>query len=603
MANDVLVTCHSIAKTFGSRALFEELDIVVEEGERIGLIGPNGAGKSTLLKILSGEVLPDQGNVSVKKGLKIGVLEQTPRLDHSLTVEETVLKQARLSHGDSGDAQAGEILSKLDLNPLASKKIEHLSGGWRKRTALARELVKQPGLLLLDEPTNHLDIESILWLEQFLTRADFATVTITHDRLFLQRVATRILELDKRNKNGILSVKGDYSTYLDRKEILMNTQIKQEAALQNRLRRETEWLRQGAKARTTKQQARIQAAAVLKDEVEDLENRNRTQSTRIDFLSSDKKPKRLIEAKKITKTINGRILFKDLDLFIGPDSRIGLLGTNGCGKSTLIRALMNLEPVDSGTIIRSEHLKVTYFEQNREALDPKVTLRKTLCPRGDEVNFQGKLVHIQGYLDRFLFKKEQTDMQVGYLSGGEQSRVLIAKLMLEECNVLVLDEPTNDLDVETLDVLQNCLDDFDGAVILVTHDRYFLDQVSQEIHAFPAPEENTGRVISFSGLAQWENWRKEKAASQKETAKKAKEEASSSNKKKKMGFNETRELSGMEEKIHRVEAELASLEQQAQAPENTSHASKLTEIYQAISEKQAEIEKLYARWAELEAMR
>lgn len=597
MAQEILVTCQSVTKGFGARPLFEGLNFVVAEGERIGLIGPNGAGKSTLLKMLAGQILPDHGEISLKKGLRIGMLEQSPKLP-SITVEEVVT-------GDAEHALAGEVLSKLDLNSIRERNVDTLSGGWKKRVALARELVKEPNLLLLDEPTNHLDIESILWLEGFLARSPFATVTITHDRLFLQRVSNRILELDKRNPTGLLSIRGDYADYLDKKETLIENQLKQETVLKNRLRRETEWLRRGAKARTTKQQARIHAAAELKETVEDLERRNATRSAQFDFLGTDKKPKRLIEAKKISKVINDRPLFKDFDLFVGPDSRIGLLGTNGCGKSTLIRTLLGTEQPDSGTIIRSEHLKVAYFEQNRETLDPKMTLRKTLCESGDQVNFQGRLVHIQGYLDKFLFKKEQTDMAVGYLSGGEQSRVLIARLMLQQANVLVLDEPTNDLDVETLDVLQDCLDEFDGAVILVTHDRYFLDQVSSEIYAFPTPEDYSGRVVSFSGLSQWENWRKEKQQTQKQLAqaKPVEKVQEQPTKKRKLSYNESRELSQMEDNIHKAESALKLLEEQSQLPENLSNSSKLTEIYAGIHQKQAEVEKLYARWAELEALK
>ena len=247
--------------------------------------------------------------------------------------------------------------------------------------------------------------------------------------------------------------------------------------MRNTLRRETEWLRQGAKARTTKQKARIQAAQNLSEQVEELEFRNQSRTARIDFQSSDKKPKRLLEAKGITKAFGGRTLFRGLDCFIGPGSRVGLLGSNGCGKSTLIRVLLGSEAPDEGTILRSEHLKVAYFEQNRETLPQQTTLRKTLCPSGDHVLYRGNEVHIHGYLDRFLFRREQVDMLVGKLSGGEQARVLLARLMLKEANVLVLDEPTNDLDMETLHVLQDCLTEFDGAVLLVTHDRYFLDQV------------------------------------------------------------------------------------------------------------------------------
>ncbi len=587
----ILIAAKKISKTFGARPLFEDLTFVVESGERIGLIGPNGAGKSTLLKILSGQLGVDDGELSLQRGLKVGFLEQTPNLPEDATARDLVTGEL-----------AGEVLSRLELSPFADFPVGKLSGGWKKRVALGRELAKEPELLLLDEPTNHLDIESILWLEGFLAKSRFATVTITHDRLFLQRVANRILELDRRNPGGLLNVVGDYTTYLQRKEELISVQQKHETVLKNTLRRETEWLRQGAKARTTKQQARIQAAGVLAEKVEELEYRNQSKSARLDFQSTDKKPKRLLEAKAITKRYGNRTLFENLDLFVGPGSRIGLLGTNGCGKSTLIRILLGTEAADSGTVLRSEHLKVAYFEQNRETLDPTLTLRKTLCPAGDQVNYRGKMVHIHGYLDRFLFRREQVDMLIGKLSGGEQSRVLLARLMLKESNVLVLDEPTNDLDVDTLNVLQDCLSDFDGAVLLVTHDRYFLDQVATEIYAFPSPGEE-GPVLTFAGLDQWETWRKNRASAKKVQAKEDAASSGASSKKRKLSYNETRELAGMEGKIQEAEARLAKAQEESQSPEIQSNSGRLIEIFEDISKRQTELETLYARWAELEAMK
>jgi ATP-binding cassette subfamily F protein uup len=599
----ILISANNIGKTFGARPLFEGLTFVIDAGERIGLIGPNGAGKSTLLNIMALRQSVDTGDLSIQRGLKIGFLEQTPKLPLQSTVEEAVLSGSPDPDEYEAMALSHELLSKLDLEPFSKYPVERLSGGWKKRVALARELMREPELLLLDEPTNHLDIESILWLESFLEKSRFATITVTHDRLFLQRVANRILEVDKRNPQGLLSVIGDYATYLERKDELLQNQRTQEEKLQNRLRRETEWLRRGPKARTTKQQARIQAAETLKEEVSELEFRNQSRTARIDFQSSEKKPKRLIEAKSITKSFGGRPLFKNLELFIGPGSRLGLLGHNGCGKSTLIKVLLGMEAPDTGEVFRSEHLNVAYFEQNREALDPEKTLRHTLCPSGDHVNYRGKMVHIAGYLDRFLFRKEQFDMPLGRLSGGEQSRVLIAKLMLKESNVLILDEPTNDLDVETLDILQDCLTDFDGAVLLVTHDRYFLDQVATEIHAFPSGADEPGKVISFAGLAQWEDWHRQRLQERKSGGKAATSPSGTDEKKKrKLGFNETRELSLMEGNIQKAEAKLGELEAETQLPVNQSNAARLAELYQEITKAQGEIERLYARWAELEAM-
>ncbi|MBI1859643.1 MAG: ABC-F family ATP-binding cassette domain-containing protein [Deltaproteobacteria bacterium] len=597
----MLLSASVVSKAFDARPLFQGLTFVVEERERIGLIGPNGAGKSTLLKILAGQLPPDSGTLSLQKGLRVGFLQQELKLPPDLTVEDYVMHAAMEAPGGDGPALAGELLSKLDLNALSHKTLDSLSGGWKKRAALARELVKEPDLLLLDEPTNHLDIESILWLETFLANARFASLIVTHDRLFLQRVTNRILEIDRRNPNGLLNVRGDYATYLEQKEVLLDTQKREERVLRNTLRRETEWLRRGPKARTTKQQARIQAAGELKEAVEELSARNETRSARINFQGVEKKPKRLIEARAITKRFGDTTLFKDFDIFIGPKDRIGLLGANGCGKSTLIQVLLGSVAPDSGQLLRAEQLQVAYFDQVRDSLDPTLTLWKALCPHGDHVNYRGRPVHVRGYADRFLFNKEQLEVNVGRLSGGERARVLIARLMLNEANILVLDEPTNDLDVDTLNVLQDCLTEFDGAVLLVTHDRYFLDQVASQIYAFPT-EENQGHLTAFAGLDQWERWREAKKA--KPTARQAETPTPiAPPKKRKLGFNETRELATMEGTLQSVEARLKDLESQSTEPDVVSDSKRLSQIFQEIAKTQLEIERLYARWAELEALR
>jgi ATP-binding cassette subfamily F protein uup len=476
-----------------------------------------------------------------------------------------------------------------------------MSGGWKKRVALARELVRKPDLLLLDEPTNHLDVETILWLERLIAQSPFATVTITHDRLFLNKVSNRIIELDPRHAGGLLDVRGDYADYLETREHLITAQERREVILKNTLRRETEWLRRGAKARTTKQQARIQRAGDLKDEVEELGVRNQARTARLEFQTTDRNPKKLVEAKGISKSYGERQIFKGLDLLLTPGTRVGLLGPNGSGKSTLIRVLLGHEEPGSGTVTRSEHLTVAYFDQTRESLDPSLTLVKTLCPVGEFVDYRGSRVHVRSYCDRFLFTQGQMDMPVGRLSGGEQSRVLIAKLMLGAANLLVLDEPTNDLDLATLGVLEECLREFGGAVLLVAHDRYFLDQVATRILAFPP---GGGNPVPFADLSQWEDWHEARAAEQERAAKAASKVAApaatpSPASKKRLGYKEQRELDSMEGNIQAAEEKLARLTEESGRPENLSNAVKLSELTSQMAETQAEIDRLYARWAEL----
>jgi ATP-binding cassette subfamily F protein uup len=482
----------------------------------------------------------------------------------------------------------------------AQSKIGTLSGGWQKKVALAKELVKEPELLLLDEPTNHLDLDSILWLEELLIRSPFAVIVITHDRVFLQNVTTRILELGQQYAQGVLDVRGNYSSYLELKESKISQQKAEEITLKNKLRRETEWLRRGPKARTTKQQARIDRAIELQSDVTELEYRNRSRDVSLEFHSSKKQPKRLIEARNISKSYGSKRLFDDFSLFMGPGSRVGLLGRNGCGKSTLIRCLIGQEPTDSGSVLRAEQLSVAYFEQKRESLDLTLSVQKTLCPGGDTVIYRGQPIHIRGYLDRFLFSSEQIELPVGKLSGGEQSRLLLAKLMLNEAKILVLDEPTNDLDIETLDVLQNCLTDFEGGIILVTHDRYFLDQVATEIVAFPPFGSDLQGLIKFADLSQWERWREENQPIKE--SKKIRKEEDTQKKKKRMSYNDVRELSLMEGKIQKAEEKLSDLQAEVSQADIQSNAKKLTEIYRQIAETQQEVEKLYLRWSEFEAM-
>jgi ATP-binding cassette subfamily F protein uup len=605
----VIISCTQLKKAFAARPLFEGINFAIESGERIGLIGPNGAGKSTLLKIMAGADTPDEGTVSLQRGLRVGILEQIPMFAKSATVESAITEGIAGAHDFEHVSRVKEYMSRLSLDEsngiFDHTPIEKLSGGWKKRVALARLFVGDHDLVLLDEPTNHLDVESILWLEDFLSNASFASVAVTHDRLFLQRVSSRILELDKRNPGGLLAINGDYADYLESKAILMAGQERREPALKNTFRRETEWLRRGARARSTKQYARIKQAEKLKKEVSELEYRNTTWTAKLDFHPAERNPKKLIEAKGISKSYGDRVIFKDVDLLITPGIRLGLLGANGCGKTTLIRTLLGEEKPDSGEIEMSEHLEVIYFEQNRETLDMNATVDETVCPAGDHVKYRGNYIHIRSYLDRFHFSQLQMGMEVRRLSGGEQSRLLIARLMLKEGNVLVLDEPTNDLDIGTLEVLEQCLLEFPGAVILVTHDRYFLDQVANRLLAFGEPDGlNAGKVLPFTTLEQWErSYANEQAARRAEEnrARKRSDEAPGTAVKCKLTFKKQFEFDHIEENIHKAEALLAELKSESVLPEVVSSASRLAELIPEIARLEAEIDRLYKRWAELES--
>ncbi|MEN0058062.1 MAG: ABC-F family ATP-binding cassette domain-containing protein [Bdellovibrio sp.] len=599
----LLLNTYKLEKSFAGKALFKNVSLGIEEGDRIGLVGPNGAGKSTLLRILAGQISQDGGDVTTKKGLRWGFLEQTPLFKEDETILNAIL--SRCADPYDSMAKAYEWMARLELTSFGEDfLVRDLSGGWRKRVALARELVEEPELLLLDEPTNHLDVSSILWLEEFLAKAAFATVIITHDRLFLQRVTNKIFDLDPKNPQYLLSIKGGYIEYLEAKEQLLQAEEQREMVLKNTLRRETEWLRRGAQARQTKQKARIERAGTLKEDVEETTQRNRARVAKIEFKDTERQPQKLIELDHVTKAYNGRVLFQDLSYLVTPKTRLALLGDNGSGKSTLIRILLKEESPDSGVVSHADNIKVAYFEQNRETLQPQLSVLKNICPDGDYVHYQGQYVFARSYLERFLFNRQQMDLPVEKLSGGEQSRLRLAQLMLNEAQVLVLDEPTNDLDVATLAVLEESLKEFKGAVILVTHDRYFMDQVASQIMSFHRGSDGTTSLETFTGYLQWEEWyeeektRQAQEAERKNEQKKAESKAATA-KSAKLSFKEKYELDNMESTILSLEEDLQKAQEESQRPEVVSQASKVQDLYVRISELQAEIERLYARWAEL----
>ena len=600
----VLISAHDLKFAFSHRVLFEGLTFSVSSGEKIALIGQNGAGKSTLLKILAGQMDPDSGTVSKSRGLRIGYLPQAPTFPDGLTVRDAIYAGIE-NHDDwSITGAAEEAMSRLSIKTkemsYEGRLVSELSGGWQKKVALAHELAKGPDVLFLDEPTNHLDVESVLWLEEWVRNSSLCIVIISHDRAFLRKTAKRIIEIDKRNPDGILSIEGTYDQFLTIKAEYIEAQLSRQSSLQNVLRREDEWLKRGAKARTTKQQARIDRAGDLKEEVQTLAYKNRSQTVKLEFDSADRGPKKLAELEKVSKAYGEQVLFKDLNLRITPQTRLGLMGKNGIGKSTLIRLIVGQEEPTSGTIFRSDRLQPSYFEQSRETLDLTISVLRTVCPYGETVEFQGRKMHVRSYLDRFLFSDSQVDVIVGKLSGGEQARLLLARLMLRPANLLILDEPTNDLDLQTLDVLEECLSEFPGAVILVTHDRAFMGEVCNQILAFP-------EMITFAEIDQWEKWFKEElkkkgsSASTQALSSPSEVKSSGPQKKLKLSYKEQREYDGLEGAIAEKEARLGEIEAESSKPEVLSNAKELLKLSTEMGILHSEIEGLYTRWAELEA--
>jgi len=601
-----VVTLREIAKSHGARTLFTDISLTVSENERIGLIGVGGSGKSTLLRILAGLSAPDKGERTLRRQAKLAYLAQEDVFPPGLTVEEAVtlpLLPLGLSEAER-HARVGAALSRAGFTD-HTQSVDSLSGGWTKRLALSQAFVQEPDVLLLDEPTNHLDLESVLWLEKLLISCRFAFVVVSHDRAFLENVATRTIELGQAYPDGFLSVDGPYSVFLEKREEFLAAQAGRERSLAARARREIEWLRRGAKARTTKAKGRIDDASRLMRELAETRGRNAALGRAgIDFTGSGRQTKRLLAAEAVTKHVPSatgeRTLFKNVELVLSPGLRLGLVGANGSGKSTLLRILAGQEKPDAGKIIRAPALAVAMFDQKREHLDRDMLLRRAFAPHGDSVMYRGQPIHVASWAKRFLFRPEQLDLPVGLLSGGEQARVLIARLMLRPADVLLLDEPTNDLDIPTLEVLEESLLDFPGAVVLITHDRFLLDTVSTVLLGL----DGHGGAHFFADYAQWEEAGEETERARAQAVKEerpVKTARPARTPVKKLTWKEQREWDGMEQAILTVELRLGDAQTRLEDPSVASDPGELQRRLAAVEEAQAEVERLYARWAELEA--
>jgi len=597
-----IINVQEISKAFGANPLFQNICFTVSEGDRIGLIGPNGSGKSTLLRILAGDVSPDSGEIAVRKRIRLSYVEQDSRFKPAATIRhvaQSAMERAAVPESERGTRFA-ETLGRAGFEDLEAEA-SALSGGWQKRLAIVEALVQGPDILLLDEPTNHLDLAGIEWLEALLAAAPFACVVVSHDRYFLENVATEMAELNRTYPDGLLRVSGSYTRFLEKKEEFLHAQSKRQEALENLVHREIEWLRRGAKARTRKSKARIDKAGALMGELADLNIRTRSASAQIDFSATDRKTKRLIELEDVTCEIDGRTLFSGLNCVITAGMRVGLVGPNGSGKTSLLRLLRGESSPASGEIHRADWLRMVYFDQSRE-LDPDVTLRRALAPEGDSVVYQDRLIHVASWAAKFLFGGEQLNQPVGRLSGGERARVLIAQLMLQPADVLLLDEPTNDLDIPTLDILEESLLEFRGSLVLVTHDRYMLDRVSTVVIGL----DGQGRAGLFADYSQWEEWLEEREETTRADARPASRAIASAEKarqspgKKKLSYLEAREYEAIEQRVAEAELLLQAKREQLEDPEIASDGPRLVTAHAELEAAQETVDQLYARWAELE---
>ncbi|MEG9433222.1 ABC-F family ATP-binding cassette domain-containing protein [Terriglobus sp. ADX1] len=590
-----ILNAQSVSKRYGARVLFQNVSLVVSDGERLGLVGPNGAGKSTLLNILAGREDADSGEVAVRKRARVGVIHQISEFPAGLTVRG-VLERALLDGNvpeNEHEQRLRELMGRTGF-PDEDAEARSLSGGWRKRLAICEGVIVEPDVLLLDEPTNHLDLGGIEWLEELLNYIPSACVIISHDRFFLEAVSNETAELNRVYPDGIFRVHGAYSKFLEERELYLAAQAKQTESLKNQVKTEIEWLRRGPKARTTKSKARIDKAHEMIGELADRNSRAQRSSANIDFVATDRQTKRLIEAENVSLELGGRTIVNNLNYVMTARTRVGLVGPNGSGKTTILRLLTgDLEPT-TGTIKRAHQLRVVYFSQARE-IDTKLTLRQALSPEGDSVVHNGQQIHVASWAARFLFTGEQLNQPVERLSGGERARVLIARLMLQPADLLLLDEPTNDLDIPTLEILEESLLEYPGALVLVTHDRYMLNRVATTVLGL----DGKGNTEQFADFAQWEDWMNSKpvvAAPVAEVAKVAEPVAAAPVAKKKLSFNEQREWSTLEERIATAESRVAAAELILATPAIAVDAAALQDALLEQTNAQGELAELYARW-------
>jgi ABC transport system ATP-binding/permease protein len=600
----LLLSAQELSKGYGGRRpLFTGLSLEIRAGEKIGLIGPNGSGKSTLLKILAGAEEPDGGTRSARRGARIGYLAQDDTFAPGQTVCEVLLDALADEHLEDHERETRTAITLTQVGFAdLDQKAEALSGGWRKRLAVARELVRQPDVLLLDEPTNHLDLPGVVWLERLLRGAPFACLVATHDRAFLRAVADDIVEVSRVYPGGVFRAAGGFDAFAEKRDAFLEAQDRQRDAVANQVRRETEWLSRKESAQRRKSRSRIGEAAARREELADLNYRTAaTGQAGIDFAGTGRQTKKLLTATGIAKALGGRALFAGLDLALSPGMKLGLLGPNGSGKSTLLKVIAGEVEPDAGTVVRADGLRVVTFEQGRAALDLSLPLRTALCPNGDTVTYGGKVWHVAAWAQRFLFGAEQLDVELSALSGGERARVRIAQLMVKSADLLLLDEPTNDLDIPSLEALEDSLEEFPGAVVLVTHDRDLMDRLCTEVIGL----DGRGGSARYGSVAQWLTAYERATAEVTKPAAPAptKPAPASAPKPKKLSFHEQKEWDGIEAAITAAEQAVTAREADVAAASTTGNHVALAAACTALEEAQATVEKLYARWQELEAKR
>jgi ABC transport system ATP-binding/permease protein len=593
-----LLTLDQISLAYGYLPLFENASLRIDAGERIALIGRNGSGKSSLLKVVEGGLPPDAGSVWRAPGLRVSRLAQEVPDQVTRTVREELIAglPARTDTDAWTEHAVDQVISRLSLP--AERPVAELSGGWRRRVLLGKALVSQPDLLLLDEPTNHLDIDAIEWVEGHLASFAGAILFVTHDRTFLRRLATRIVELDR---GALTSWPGRYERFLEKKAAALETEERDLERLDKKLAEEEAWLRRGIKARRTRNEGRVRALMSLR--AERTAYRAQQGAVRMALDRGEASGRLVFELERVTQRYDDLVVLRDVNVRIMRGDRVGLIGPNGSGKTTLLRVLVGELAPDEGTVKHGSRLEIAYFDQQREQLDPDKSVADSVSD-SDTVLVNGQPRHVLGYLADFLFPRERARSPVRSLSGGERNRLLLARLFAKPANVLVLDEPTNDLDLETLELLEELIAGFDGTVLIVTHDREFLDNVVTSTLAF----EGAGVVAEYvGGWADYERAKRSAGDAPTDRAPALGGTSVSPREKtvrpRKRTFNEEREYAELPARIEALEAEQRQLQEEAASADfYKSPPDRIRAVLARLEEAPAELERTLSRWLELDEL-
>lgn len=590
-----LITLDSVSHQLGNKLLFDQLKLNINSNQRIGIIGPNGSGKSTLLKIIAGEIAADEGRVIQSNDCRLAYLPQIadfPETGQILSIATSEL----LSNFSETEAsvQASKYLTQVGFENL-EQDIAELSGGWQKRLSIAIALAKEANLLLLDEPTNHLDLDGLLWLEDFLKKSKFAWLTISHDRYFLERTAQEVLEVAPYYEQGVFQASGNYTKFTEQRRKFFKQQEEAIASLKNKHRTEKEWMSKNPQGRRTKANYRIKAFHELSAELKNRYALVPKKQAKIGFSESSQQSKILLELINVSFAYEKQKILDKFSIKIKNNARIGILGKNGQGKSTLLKILAGQLKPDAGKVKSVPNLKIVYFDQLRKQIDPNKTLGYILADGSDQVIYQDKAIHIVSWGLRFGFEREELDKEVKELSGGEQARLLLSILVKQEADLLVLDEPGNDLDISMLETLEEAIDSFTGAVLLVSHDRFLISRVCRDFWGYSVNQKNDLQLINFASYEQWQNQLNSKQQHVPNNNSETNTAVASKN-----TYQERKELAKVERQIQKAEEELTKLQEKAAQEEIFANPEKSIEIAKEIKESNLKIEELYERWEELE---